>query len=154
MIFLKIYLRFHELLAGTFVGGLNTVLAFLAGNEFSVAFGFVPVLYFGEVADNAGFADDIFRFAGRAFFEQSAGLVMAAVAEDAGKRTPSAFVGSIIGRPVQVKLNSGVTYKGILAGLDGFMNLAMEQTESRPSSLYPRSCLDSRHQHLHFVEPN
>ena len=54
---------------------------------------------------------------------------MAAVAEDAGKRTPSAFVGSIIGRPVQVKLNSGVTYKGILAGLDGFMNLAMEQTE-------------------------
>ena len=29
-----------------------------------------------------------------------------------------------------MKLNSGVTYKGILAGLDGFMNLAMEQTST------------------------
>jgi LSM domain len=28
-----------------------------------------------------------------------------------------------------VQLNSGVTYRGILACLDGFMNIAMEQTE-------------------------
>lgn len=28
-----------------------------------------------------------------------------------------------------VKLNSGVDYRGILACLDGFMNIAMEQTE-------------------------
>ena len=32
-------------------------------------------------------------------------------------------------RPVVVKLNSGVDYRGILACLDGFMNIAMEQTE-------------------------
>jgi U6 snRNA-associated Sm-like protein LSm6 len=30
---------------------------------------------------------------------------------------------------VVVKLNSGVDYRGILACLDGFMNIAMEQTE-------------------------
>ncbi|CAE7248817.1 Lsm6 [Symbiodinium sp. KB8] len=42
---------------------------------------------------------------------------------------PSEFLKSIIGRPVQVKLNSGVVYKGILACLDGFMNIALEQTE-------------------------
>ncbi len=28
-----------------------------------------------------------------------------------------------------VKLHSGVTYRGVLACLDGFMNIAMEQTE-------------------------
>uniref|UniRef100_A0A0E0K079 Sm domain-containing protein n=1 Tax=Oryza punctata TaxID=4537 RepID=A0A0E0K079_ORYPU len=33
------------------------------------------------------------------------------------------------GRPVVVKLNSGVDYRGILACLDGYMNIAMEQTE-------------------------
>eukprot|EP00981_Chlorochromonas_danica_P013138 scaffold5903_cov165-Ochromonas_danica.AAC.13 len=35
----------------------------------------------------------------------------------------------VIGKPVVVKLHSGVTYKGVLACLDGFMNIAMEQTE-------------------------
>ena len=30
---------------------------------------------------------------------------------------------------VQVKLNSGVDYRGILACLDGHMNIAMEQAE-------------------------
>ena len=29
----------------------------------------------------------------------------------------------------QVKLNSGVDYRGVLACLDGYMNIAMEQTE-------------------------
>ena len=28
-----------------------------------------------------------------------------------------------------VKLNSGVDYRGVLACLDGYMNIAMEQTE-------------------------
>lgn len=28
-----------------------------------------------------------------------------------------------------VKLNSGVDYRGVLSCLDGFMNIAMEQTE-------------------------
>jgi U6 snRNA-associated Sm-like protein LSm6 len=36
---------------------------------------------------------------------------------------------AIKGRPVLVKLNSGVAYRGILACLDGFMNIALEQTE-------------------------
>ena len=36
---------------------------------------------------------------------------------------------SLIGKPVVVKLNSGVEYRGILAKLDGAMNIAMEQTE-------------------------
>lgn len=35
----------------------------------------------------------------------------------------------IYSRPVVVKLNSGSDYRGILACLDGFMNIAMEQTE-------------------------
>lgn len=45
------------------------------------------------------------------------------------KRTPADFLKQVIGKPVVVKLHSGVTYKGVLACLDGFMNIAMEQTE-------------------------
>uniref|UniRef100_J3LX99 Sm domain-containing protein n=1 Tax=Oryza brachyantha TaxID=4533 RepID=J3LX99_ORYBR len=44
-------------------------------------------------------------------------------------KTPSDFLKSIRGRPVVVKLTSGVDYRGILACLDGYMNIAMEQTE-------------------------
>ncbi|KAA6416543.1 MAG: U6 snRNA-associated Sm LSm6-like [Trebouxia sp. A1-2] len=43
----------------------------------------------------------------------------------AAARTPADFLKSIKGKPVVVKLNSG----GILACLDGYMNIAMEQTE-------------------------
>ncbi|OQS07294.1 hypothetical protein THRCLA_00703, partial [Thraustotheca clavata] len=45
------------------------------------------------------------------------------------KKAPSDFLKSVLGRPVDVKLNNGVEYKGILACLDGFMNIAMEQTQ-------------------------
>ena len=45
------------------------------------------------------------------------------------KKNPTDFLKQVIGKPVVVKLNSGVTYKGVLACLDGFMNIAMEQTE-------------------------
>ncbi len=45
------------------------------------------------------------------------------------KQTPSDFLKQIIGRPVVVKLNSGVDYRGVLANLDGYMNIALEQTE-------------------------
>ena len=45
------------------------------------------------------------------------------------KRSPSDFLKQVIGKPVMVKLHSGVTYRGVLACLDGFMNIAMEQTE-------------------------
>ncbi|KAG8499974.1 hypothetical protein CXB51_006448 [Gossypium anomalum] len=41
-------------------------------------------------------------------------------------KTPADFLKSIRGRPVVVKLNSGVDYR---ACLDGYMNIAMEQTE-------------------------
>jgi U6 snRNA-associated Sm-like protein LSm6 len=45
------------------------------------------------------------------------------------KQTPSEFLKLIIGRAVVVKLNSGVDYRGILVCLDGYMNIALEQTE-------------------------
>ena len=45
------------------------------------------------------------------------------------KKSPTDFIKTVIGRPVLVKLNTGVVYKGILACLDGYMNVAMEQTE-------------------------
>ena len=47
-------------------------------------------------------------------------------------KTPADFLKSIKGRQVVVKLNSGVDYRGILACLDGYMNIAMEQTEVWP----------------------
>ncbi|KNC50214.1 U6 snRNA-associated Sm-like protein LSm6 [Thecamonas trahens ATCC 50062] len=43
--------------------------------------------------------------------------------------TPSEFLATVLGRPVEVKLDTGVVYKGVLASLDGFMNLVLEQTE-------------------------
>lgn len=59
--------------------------------------------------------------------------VEAAPSEQAGatpaKRSPSDFLKSVLGRPVRVKLNSGIEYRGVLACLDGYMNIAMEQTE-------------------------
>ena len=45
------------------------------------------------------------------------------------KKTPRDFLKSVIGKPVVVKLNSGVDYRGVLACLDGYMNIALEQTE-------------------------
>ena len=33
----------------------------------------------------------------------------------------------VTGRPVVVKLNTGVDYRGVLACLDGYMNIATEQ---------------------------
>ena len=47
----------------------------------------------------------------------------------AAKKSPSDFLKQVLGKPVIVQLNSGVTYRGILACLDGFLNIAMEQTE-------------------------
>ena len=58
---------------------------------------------------------------------------MATIAEDTTKgikkKSPRDFLNTVVGRPVVVKLNNGVIYRGILACLDGFMNIAMEQTE-------------------------
>ncbi|KAF2222067.1 U6 snRNA-associated Sm-like protein LSm6 [Elsinoe ampelina] len=44
-------------------------------------------------------------------------------------RDPSGFLSEIIGAPVTVKLNSGVVYKGELQSVDGYMNIALEQTK-------------------------
>lgn len=43
--------------------------------------------------------------------------------------TPSDFLRAVLGRPVLVKLNDATEYRGILACLDGYMNIALEQTE-------------------------
>jgi len=45
------------------------------------------------------------------------------------RKKPTEFLKLIIGRPVVIKLNSGVEYRGVLACLDGFLNVALEQTE-------------------------
>lgn len=64
----------------------------------------------------------------------------------ADARDPSGFLSEIIGAPVTVKLNSGVVYKGLfilrskarlmltncqgeLQSVDGYMNIALEQTK-------------------------
>jgi small nuclear ribonucleoprotein (snRNP)-like protein len=44
-------------------------------------------------------------------------------------KSPADFLKGIRGKRVVVKLNSGVDYRGVLACLDGYMNIAMEQTE-------------------------
>merc|ERR1712187_137383 len=51
------------------------------------------------------------------------------MSDETKKFSPTDFVKGIIGRPVVVKLNSGVDYRGILARLDGYMNIVLEQTE-------------------------
>ncbi|KAI8590861.1 U4/U6-U5 snRNP complex subunit lsm6 [Geranomyces variabilis] len=44
-------------------------------------------------------------------------------------KSPTDFLSNVIGQPVIVKLNSGVDYHGTLACLDGYMNIALENTE-------------------------
>jgi small nuclear ribonucleoprotein (snRNP)-like protein len=60
-----------------------------------------------------------------------------AVPDTGAAKTPADFLKSIRGKPVVVKLNSGVDYRGILACLDGYMNIAMEQTEVSASHVHP-----------------
>ncbi|KXN70795.1 like-Sm ribonucleo protein [Conidiobolus coronatus NRRL 28638] len=43
-------------------------------------------------------------------------------------KKPTDFLNQIIGQQVIVRLNSGIDYKGILSCLDGYMNIALEQT--------------------------
>lgn len=44
-------------------------------------------------------------------------------------RKPNEFLKNIVGRPVVVKLTNGIEYRGVLACFDGFLNVAIEQTE-------------------------
>jgi small nuclear ribonucleoprotein (snRNP)-like protein len=61
----------------------------------------------------------------------SGGTGGAPPATSSSSSSPSDFLKAIKGKPVLVKLNSGVDYRGVLACLDGYMNIAMEQTEVR-----------------------
>ncbi|KAJ2659099.1 UBX domain protein Ubx2 [Coemansia sp. RSA 1199] len=51
------------------------------------------------------------------------------MSEKISKKTPTDFLKHILGQQVFVRLNSGVDYKGVLSCLDGYMNIALEQTE-------------------------
>ncbi len=55
---------------------------------------------------------------------------MASIGEKQDRgRTPGDFLKAVLGRPVVVKLNNATEYRGVLACLDGYMNIALEQTE-------------------------
>ncbi|KAM6493455.1 Sm-like ribonucleoprotein [Amanita muscaria] len=43
--------------------------------------------------------------------------------------SPTEFLKNVVGKYVIVRLSSGVDYRGVLSCLDGYMNIAMEQTE-------------------------
>ncbi|KAG9007281.1 U4/U6-U5 snRNP complex subunit lsm6 [Tulasnella sp. JGI-2019a] len=43
--------------------------------------------------------------------------------------SPTDFLKAVVGKKVVVRLTSGVDYRGILTCLDGYMNIALEQTE-------------------------
>ncbi|KAK4561014.1 U4/U6-U5 snRNP complex subunit lsm6 [Recurvomyces mirabilis] len=61
----------------------------------------------------------------------------------ADARDPSGFLSEIIGAPVTVKLNSGVVYKGELQSVDGYMNIALEQTKEYVEGKLRRSYGDA-----------
>jgi len=43
--------------------------------------------------------------------------------------SPTDFLKGVVGKRVTVRLTSGVDYQGLLSCLDGYMNIALEQTE-------------------------
>ncbi|GBE78786.1 hypothetical protein BKA93DRAFT_730652 [Sparassis latifolia] len=43
--------------------------------------------------------------------------------------SPTDFLKGVVGKRVVVRLTSGVDYRGVLSCLDGYMNIALEQTE-------------------------
>ena len=64
----------------------------------------------------------------RAVAPSSAGASTAASASRPARK-PGDFLRDVTGKRVVVRLNSGVEYHGVLACLDGFLNVALEQTE-------------------------
>ncbi|AMD21256.1 HEL024Cp [Eremothecium sinecaudum] len=50
---------------------------------------------------------------------------MSATTQGATTTSSSAFLANIIGKPVNVKLHSGMLYQGTLESIDGFMNVAL-----------------------------
>jgi U6 snRNA-associated Sm-like protein LSm6 len=60
----------------------------------------------------------------------SVAAATASPSSTAGKlKNPGDFVSHSVGEPVIVRLYSGVDYRGILTCLDGYLNIALEQTE-------------------------
>ncbi|KAF6745159.1 putative U6 snRNA-associated Sm-like protein LSm6 [Ephemerocybe angulata] len=49
--------------------------------------------------------------------------------------SPTDFLKGVVGKRVILWLTSGVDYRGILSCLDGYMNIAMEQTEEHVSGV-------------------
>ena len=48
-----------------------------------------------------------------------------------------------VGQKVVVRLNSGVDYRGVLSCLDGYMNIALEQTEEYVNGILTNSYGDA-----------
>jgi U6 snRNA-associated Sm-like protein LSm6 len=44
-------------------------------------------------------------------------------------KSPADFLQKVIGKRVRVKLNSGIEYRGLLSCLDGYMNIALQETQ-------------------------
>ncbi|WOO76860.1 U6 snRNA-associated Sm-like protein LSm6 [Vanrija pseudolonga] len=43
--------------------------------------------------------------------------------------SPSDFLKNIVGKKVKVRIGNGIDYHGLLTCLDGYMNVALEDTE-------------------------
>ncbi|KAL7423054.1 U4/U6-U5 snRNP complex subunit lsm6 [Cryptotrichosporon argae] len=43
--------------------------------------------------------------------------------------SPSDFLKNIVGKQVKVRIGAGIDYHGLLTCLDGYMNVALENTE-------------------------
>jgi U6 snRNA-associated Sm-like protein LSm6 len=57
--------------------------------------------------------------------------------------TPGDFLKHVVGQEVRVRLNNGVDYRGNLKCLDGFMNIAMEDTQEFIGESFQKSFGDS-----------
>ncbi|ORY74778.1 hypothetical protein BCR35DRAFT_251175, partial [Leucosporidium creatinivorum] len=57
--------------------------------------------------------------------------------------SPSDFLKQVVGEHVVVRLNSGVDYRGVLSCLDGYMNIALEQTEEYVNGVLTNSYGDA-----------
>jgi U6 snRNA-associated Sm-like protein LSm6 len=53
--------------------------------------------------------------------------------------TPGDFLKQVVGKEVRVRLNNGSDYKGNLKCLDGFMNIALENTKEYVGSEYQKA---------------
>ncbi|CDR99387.1 probable U6 snRNA-associated Sm-like protein LSm6 [Sporisorium scitamineum] len=53
---------------------------------------------------------------------------MSATQQQPKAGSPNDFLKGVIGKSVNVRLNSGIDYRGVLSCLDGYMNIALEQT--------------------------